>query len=76
MPIFCISSIYTNYVKINEVIVLLMSILKNFPSIVYDHIVFLIIIDLQLKNLIFFVFNFAILPKLYENVHRFVPRHV
>lgn len=76
MLISYILNIYTNYVKINEVIVLIMNILRNFTSIEYDHIVFLIITDHQLKNLISFVFNSVIIIMLYENEHRFVIRHV
>lgn len=76
MLISYILNIYTNYVKINEVIVLIMNILRNFTSIEYDHIVFLIIIDLQLKNLTSFVFNSVIIIMPYENEHKFVIRHV
>jgi hypothetical protein len=69
---FYIYNIYTKYVKINVVIEFLMNILKNFPSIEYDQIVFLIIVVNQLKNLIFFLFNFVIIIMLYKNEHIFV----
>lgn len=68
-----ILNIYTKILKIDLAIVLQVDIWENFTSIKYDHIASWVIIDLQLKNLIFFVFKTAISQEFFERVNKVVP---
>lgn len=65
-------SIYTNFAGSQVVIGLRVNTSRSFPSIVCDHIVFSVIIDLQLRNSISFEFKPEVKSKLYGNEHKFV----